>query len=164
MDKDSGFNPDASALPFSRFHTVGAVIVIGVAAALVFIFLLGVTTQPEPVFSQSYNMTATSYRDATGIEMPVSNVGDIIVRFERDGNITGFSGCNEYYSAYIMKKNRIAIIYPLHTNLTCNEPGIMEQEKSFYSDMAQATSFSTSAVGMKLFDSSGKLLIEFLKW
>lgn len=156
--------PDESSLPLARFRTIGAVIVVAIAAAFVFIFLLGVTAQPEPVFYESYNMTATSYRDATGIMMPATNAGDITVKFERGGNITGFSGCNGYYSAYLMKKDRIAIVYPLHTNLTCTDPGIMEQESAFYTDMAQATSFTTSATGMTLFDSAGKTLLVFRKW
>ncbi|MDD1702892.1 MAG: META domain-containing protein [Methanoregula sp.] len=164
MDEQTEPGPDESKLPLDRFRTIGAIIVIAIAVSFIFIFLLGLTTAQSPILKQSSNLTAVTYRDATGIEIPVSNAGDITVRFERNGNISGFSGCNEFISAYLVNKQQIAIVYPIHTNETCTDPGIMEQETMFYRDMAQATSFKTSAVGMTLYNGEGKILIEFQKW
>ncbi|MFA7694700.1 MAG: hypothetical protein WCX63_04105, partial [Methanoregula sp.] len=91
---------ETSGTPPDRFKTLAGIALMAIAVILVLVFLFGLTSQPATLRS-SPNWTLVSYRDATGILIPVINTGDITARFERGGNITGFSGCNLYTAAYL---------------------------------------------------------------
>jgi len=146
----------------SPFKTFASIALIALAVILVLVFLFGLTAQPATLRSTP-NWTLVSYRDATGILIPVINAGDITARFEQTGNVTGFSGCNQYVSAYLENNKRIRITFPLHTGNVCPDAGIMQQETTYYSNLAKADSIQTGPSDITIMDSLGNTLLVFRK-
>jgi heat shock protein HslJ len=141
-----------------RFKTVAGILLIAVVVLLVFLFDL--TAQPATL-SSSPNWTLVSYRDVTGILIPVINTGDITARFERGGNVTGFSGCNQYVAAYLKSGDQMRITFPLSTSLTCTDAGIMQQEKTYYNDLAKTASIRTGPSEIDILNAKGDTLLVF---
>jgi heat shock protein HslJ len=115
------------------------------------------------ILPTSPNWTLVSYRDATGILIPVINTGDITAQFEREGNVTGFSGCNRYVAAYLLNANQIRITYPLRTSIVCTDPGIMQQEEAYFNNLAKTASLRTGPSEITLLDAQGNTLLVFRK-
>ncbi|WP_292368754.1 META domain-containing protein [Methanoregula sp. UBA64] len=132
----------------------------GIAIVVVLVFFQGMTAQPQ-VLQASPNWTLVSCRDATGILIPAINNGEVTAQFNRDGNITGFSGCNRYVAAFIKNNDRIRITYPLHTDNTCSDAGLMQQEASLYRNLAAAASVNTGPSELDLLDANGATLLKF---
>jgi len=132
----------------------------GIGIVVVLVFLQGMTSQPQ-VLQESPNWTLVSCRDTTGILIPAINSGEVTAQFGRDGNITGFSGCNRYVAAFIKNNNRIRITYPLHTETTCDDAGLMQQETDFYRNLAAAASIQSGPSELDLLDANGTTLLVF---
>ncbi len=145
-----------------RFKTVARLALIAIAVIVVLVFIFGLTSQPN-TNRESPSWTLVSYRDATGILIPVINNGDITARFGRDGNVTGFSGCNKYLSAYIENSGNIRITYPLHSTLTCPDAGVMQQESTYYDNLVKSFTVKAGPSEMTVFDVQGKTLLVFRK-
>ena len=143
-----------------RNITILIVISLFVCFGMIIIFLWGVSSGTPSVTSGS-EWTLESYTDATGILVPVITGSEITVRFGRDANITGNSGCNQYVAAYLVKGSLIAITYPISTKIACNKPGIMQQENAYIFDLSQVTSIQQSAGEMKLSDKNNKIILIF---
>jgi len=148
--------------PPDRFTTVAGIILIAIAVVLLLVFLSGLVAQPA-THPSGPNWTLVSYRDATGILIPLINTGDITARFEREGNVTGFSGCNQYVAAYLQNENQMRITNPLHTSIVCPDPGIMQQEETYFNDLAKTASLRTGPSEITLLDAQGNTLLVFRK-
>lgn len=146
--------------PRSPYTTFFLLALAGIAIVVVLVFFLGMTSQPQ-VLQESPNWTLVSCRDTTGILIPAINSGEVTAQFGRDGNITGFSGCNRYVAAFIKNNDRIRITYPLHTGYTCDDAGIMQQEADFYRNLAAAASVSTGPSELDILDTKGATLLVF---
>jgi len=146
--------------PRSPYATFFLLALAGIAIVVVLVFFLGMTSQPQ-VLQESPNWTLVSCRDTTGILIPAINSGEVTAQFGRDGNITGFSGCNRYVAAFIKNNDRIRITYPLNTGYTCDDAGIMQQEADFYRNLAEAASVSTGPSELDIFDTKGATLLVF---
>lgn len=148
--------PKTRSIPATLFTLALA----GIAIVVVLVFFQGMTAQPQ-VLQASPNWTLVSCRDATGILIPAINAGEVTAQFGRDGNITGFSGCNRYIAAFIKNNDRIRITYPLHPDTTCDDAGLMQQETAFYRNLAAAASVSTGPSELDLLDANGATLLVF---
>jgi len=146
--------------PRSMSATLFTLALAGIAIVVVLVFLQGMTAQPQ-VLQVSPNWTLVSCRDATGILIPAINAGEVTAQFGRDGNITGFSGCNRYVAAFIKNNDRIRITYPLHTDNTCEDAGLVEQETLFYRNLAAAASVSSGPSELDILDANGATLLVF---
>jgi|WetSurMetagenome_2_1015567.scaffolds.fasta_scaffold56750_4 heat shock protein HslJ len=142
------------------FKTVAGVALIVIAVVVLLVFLSNLTAQPAIVRTIP-NWTLVSYQDATGILIPVINTGDITIRFEQDGNITGFSGCNHYVAAYLENGEQMRITNPLHTSLVCPDAGIMQQEMTYYDNLAKSVSHKTGPSEIDILDAQGNTLLVF---
>lgn len=144
------------------FKTATQIAFVLIAVIVLLVFLNGLVVQPATI-RDSPNWSLVSYRDATGVLIPVINSGDITARFGRDGNVTGFSGCNQYLSAYLENGGKIRITYPLHSDLPCPDTGAMQQETEYYGNLAKAETVKTSPSDLTLFDARGNTLLVFQK-
>jgi len=145
-----------------RFKTVASIAFIVIAVVLVLVFLFGLTAQPSSLRTTP-NWTLMPYRDTTGILIPVINYGDITARFEGDSKVTGFSGCNQYVAAYLENGNQMRITYPQHTTLVCPDTGVMQQETTYYNNLAKAASQKTWPSEINILDTQGNTLLVFRK-
>ncbi|MGA2161833.1 MAG: META domain-containing protein [Methanoregula sp.] len=146
--------------PPDQFKAFARIAFIAIAVILLLVFLSGLMTQPL-VPGSTPNWTLESYRDATGVLIPVINDGDITARFENGGNITGSSGCNQYVAAYLENGKQMRIMYPLHTALTWADPGIMQQEETYYHDLEQAAMVQTGPSEIDILGAQGNTLLVF---
>jgi heat shock protein HslJ len=153
---DEAEAPKGRSIPATLFTLALA----GIAIVVVLVFFQGMTAQPQ-VLQAGPNWTLVSCRDATGILIPAINKGEVTAQFGRDGNITGFSGCNRYVAAFLKNNDRIRITYPLHTDTTCDDAGLMQQENSFYHNLAAAASVSTGPSELDIIDANGATLLIF---
>ena len=153
---------DEDGTPDTGFKTFAQVALLAIVVILLFVFLWGLTVQ-APVPGSTPNWTLVSYRDTTGILVPVINKGDITARFGQDGNVTGFSGCNPYVADFLENGKQMRITAPLHTTRTCADPGIMQQEEAYYHDLAQAASVQNGPSEIDVFDADGNTLLVFWK-
>lgn len=146
--------------PKNRYFIILAVVLTATGIILLSVFLIGIIFK-SPEVSSADTWTLVSYADETGILVPVITNANITARFERDGNMTGFSGCNMYMAAYLVNGNRMAITPPLATKTSCNGNGVMAQEKAFFSNLPRTAFIDKSPGQIRILDTNKKTLMIF---
>ncbi len=145
----------------NRFIRILAILVLAVSVVILAIFLFTISVKPPEVNQDSY-WVLESYRDSTGILIPVIDNAGITARFGGNGILSGTSGCNRYSTAYLVQGKQIAIVPPrLQTRLLCPEPGIMQQESAFLADLSSAAYLQTGGTGMKLLNNESRIILSF---
>ena len=138
-------------------------LILAVSVAILAIFLFTISVKP-PVVTQDSFWVLESYRDSTGILIPVIDNAGITARFGGDGILSGTSGCNRYSAAYLVQGKQIAIVPPrLQTQLLCPTPGIMQQESAFLADLSSASYLQTGGTGMKVLNNESRVILSFRK-
>ena len=67
----------------------------------------------------------------------------ISVNFGENGLVTGFAGCNDFFSTFVAVDGDITIDAPASTFRNCDfPPGVMEQETEFLAALASATTYN----------------------
>ena len=108
------------------------------------------------------NWTLKSLQDKTGVVIPAMSGTEVTARFDKDGRVSGHSGCNWYASTYTTKDYSITTTPESVTEMVCPNPGVMEQESSFLADLSAAASFRTGGTSLYLADTSGKTVLIFV--
>lgn len=148
----------------SRYVTMLAILAIALAVVLLVLFLFTLSVKPPAVPRDSY-WTLESYRDSTGILIPVIDGSGITARFGGDGMLSGTAGCNRYAAAYLVygdKGRQLAIVPPqLQTRLSCPAPGIMQQESAFLADLPYAAFLQTGGTGLKVLNNESEVILTF---
>ena len=137
-----------------------AVVFIATGIILLSVFLIGIIVK-SPEVSSANTWTLVSYTDATGILVPVITGADITARFERDGNMTGFSGCNRYLAAYLVNGEHMAITPPIATKTECTGEGVMAQEQAFFTNLPRTAFVEKSPDQVRILDKNKKTLLVF---
>jgi heat shock protein HslJ len=85
----------------------------------------------------------TSYNNGRGGAVSPILDTELTLAFLEDGNVTGSSGCNRYFGAYVVNGDSIQIGPLATTRAFCPEPaGIMDQEAEFLTALQSAATFS----------------------
>ena len=109
------------------------------------------------------NWTLKYLQDKTGVVIPaMSGSGEVTAQFDKDGRVSGHSGCNWYASAYSTKDRSITITPESVTTMLCWEPGVMEQESAYLADLSAAASFRMGGTSLYFADSSGRTVLVFV--
>lgn len=109
------------------------------------------------------NWTLRYLQDKTGVVIPaITGSGEVTARFDKDGRVSGHSGCNWYASTYTTKERSITTTPESVTTMLCREPGVMEQESAYLADLAAAASFRMGGTSLYFADSSGKTVLVFV--
>lgn len=105
-----------------------------------------------------------SYRDVTGALTPPLTGTKITAKFEQDGQLSGFAGCNTYTSSYQAGSNQSLTLGPIATTMkSCTEPiGIMDQEAHYLNSLQTAASFKTEVGQLTLQDGAGNPVAIFV--
>lgn len=135
-----------------------ALIAIVVGVVVLVIFLINFTTKPPLVVHDS-DWVLESYRDSTGVLIPVIGGTDITARFSNTGILSGRSGCNNYSAAYLIVGKQIVVSPPSQTIMHCPLPGIMQQESAFLADLPKAAFLETGGNGMKILNNQSKVIL-----
>jgi heat shock protein HslJ len=103
-----------------------------------------------------------AYVDSDGQEVPVIPGTEVTIEFE-DGRLGGSAGCNNYFGAYEVDGNQVAISGPLgSTRMMCGAPeGVMEQEQAYLAALQQAASFEATDEQLLISDSSGQVILRY---
>lgn len=143
-----------------RYVMIMVILGIAVCVVIMGLFLMNLSAKPPVVTHESY-WILESYRDSTGILLPVIDGTEITAQFGNDGNLSGTSGCNTYSAAYLIYGKQIAVTPPVSTHQSCSAPGIMQQESAFLTDLPRAAYLQTGGNGMKVLNNESKILLTF---
>lgn len=86
----------------------------------------------------------------------------ISARFEKEGIVHGFSGCNQYFATYESAHQKILASTPRRTQKSCQAPaGVEFQEKAYLTDLERVNAFSIDGEILRLTDGAGKTILIF---
>ena len=83
--------------------------------------------------------------------------------FSADGELTGFDGCNNYFTSYEVDGDSITIAPEVgQTMMACTSDELAEQAQWYYGALAAATTWSVDASGsLELRDEDGSLQVKY---
>lgn len=146
--------------PMGRnFYLVMALIGLMVFLIL-FINMPGIKASAATSLVQT-NWTLQSFTDGSGKLVPVENTVIITARFDREGRISGFSGCNYYSATYTIKDYSLSVTNPVITEMYCSSPGIMDQESAYMADLVNAYEIRIRDTNLNIYDSTGKVCLVY---
>ena len=87
-------------------------------------------------------------------ELVSPDTGNVFVRFETDGRLTGHAGCNHFFGPYEITGDRIAIGPLGATRMACPGP-VMELETAFLSALETAHGFVRDGTRLEFTDAHG---------
>jgi heat shock protein HslJ len=106
---------------------------------------------------------ATGYRNAvrTGFVSVLAGT-ELTATFDRDGTVSGSTGCNEYSGSYTVTDSNITIGPLEATERACTEPdGVMEQEAGYLNALQSAETFRLDAGTLVLLDNENADAVRF---
>lgn len=83
--------------------------------------------------------------------------GDLFVRFEAAGRLTGHGGCNDFTGSYAVSSSWLVIGPPVTGYLTCAAP-VMALESGFLQALARTRGFTREGTRLELRDGQGNPL------
>lgn len=109
------------------------------------------------------NWTATAYYDGSTMATTLAGTA-LTAAFGAGGSLNGSGGCNSYSSSYAVDGSSLSIGAIGSSQLLCTEPeGIMEQESAYFAALESAAGFSMEAGQLYLQNSSGVVIVEFIR-
>ncbi len=95
---------------------------------------------PDPLAGTRWDVV--NYNNGQGALVTLLDGSRIALDFSTDRQVSGNSGCNNFFTSYQLNNNSITIGRPATTSLSCAEPeGVMEQEAEFLASLEQAATF-----------------------
>ena len=85
----------------------------------------------------------------------------MLVHFSPDGKISGNGGCNQFFGAYTVSGDHIAIGSIASTRKGC--PGLIGVEAAFLATLQAAKSFVQEGSTLTLYDAAGTKLAQFVR-
>jgi heat shock protein HslJ len=81
--------------------------------------------------------------------------------FGKDGNLTGFAGCNDYNASYKVAASKVSIGPVATTRKSCEEPaGVGEQEAAYLAAVQTAATYRVEGSQLELRTADGALAVE----
>ncbi len=87
--------------------------------------------------------------------------GDIYAVFDNQGRLSGFSGCNRYYSSYSLEGKKLRLSPIITTRKNCLPDEVMTTEAGYLSAMDKVRSFLIRERQLTLFGADGIRLAVF---
>jgi heat shock protein HslJ len=120
-------------------------------------------------FSPAPEMTIVGSWQATGINNGADAVvtsdvtPEITAEFSPDGDLTGFDGCNRYFTTYQVDGESIAIDGAIaSTKMACASDELTEQAQWYLAALVNAATWSVEAAGgLELRDAAGALQVSY---
>lgn len=88
---------------------------------------------------------------------------EITAEYSADGDLTGFDGCNDYFTTYEVDGDAIVISEAIgSTRMACASDELAEQAQWYYGALASAATWSVDAAGkLELRDADGSLQVSY---
>lgn len=97
--------------------------------------------------------------NSSGVIAPLVPGSQITAEF-KDGQLSGRSGCNNYFASYQVNGNVLQISGAGGTEMFCSEPeGVMDQETAYLKTLGMAASYQISGGKLQIADASGKPIL-----
>jgi heat shock protein HslJ len=126
------------------------------AGASLAVFAAG---QPTPDLAGT-SWLVMAYDRGENATTPVISGTDLTAEFGDDGNVTGSSGCNDFFAPYTQEGASITIGAVGSTRMSCPDPdGIMQQEAQYLAALQSATSIEASGIELNLRNADGELVV-----
>jgi heat shock protein HslJ len=107
--------------------------------------------QTVTVKTNDISLVLVSYLNAQNQQVPVLPGTEITAVLGADNTMSGSAGCNTYSTTYQVNGSNVTIAPPAVGKTVCSEPpGIMEQENTYITALAQVTSFQVSGDRLEL--------------
>ena len=121
-----------------------------------------VGSAPEPDQLMTGSWALDSMALGPGAAVPVLAGTEIDATFGSTGLLTGSSGCNLYFARYTASGASLTIgLLATSKNSCSNPPGIMDQEKTYLSLLAEVAGYEFQGNQLVLVDNSGNGLLWF---
>lgn len=115
--------------------------------------------------SQSLEGSSWELLSITGYDGDLTTAKDntpITLLFDQSGNVSGYSGCNQFSGGYQVNGSEIKIGPLISTQMACLDPAsVMELESKYLSSLDAAGSFQLTNESLILQDAEGTQLLEF---
>jgi polar amino acid transport system substrate-binding protein len=109
------------------------------------------------------NWAATAYYDGSAMVTTLPGTA-MTAAFGLQGDLNGSGGCNTYSSSYVVDGSSLSIGPIGSSHALCTEPeGIMEQESAYFAALQSAASYSMEAGQLYIQNSSGVVVVEFIR-
>ena len=95
-------------------------------------------------------------------EQALQDSGNIFVRFEAEGRLSGHGGCNRFFGSYEITDDRVSVGPLGATRMACPGP-VMELEMAFMSALEQAGGFTRDGTRLVLTDKQGNAAAAFIQ-
>jgi heat shock protein HslJ len=110
---------------------------------LILIFLAGCSSTVPPEDLTETGWVLASYLDENENLAPVPQPIMATITFEKDGQITGYAGCNDYHGTYRVEGGLITLSELGSTEKYCPIPeGVMIFEKQFLTLLSETTRYN----------------------
>ncbi len=122
--------------------------------------LLTYKAQSQALAGTSWNVTAYN-NGKQGVESVLATP-KLTAAFGKDGNLTGFAGCNNYNAPYKATAPKLSIGPVASTRKECATPkGVMDQEVQYLAALHTATTYRIEGSRLELRTATGALAAEF---
>jgi heat shock protein HslJ len=106
--------------------------------------------------------TVLAYNNGKQAVVSVLATPTLTAVFGRDGNLTGFAGCNNYNATYKGTAPKISIGPVASTRKECGEPaGVMDQEGQYLAALETAATYRVDGTRLEMRTAAGALAAEF---
>jgi heat shock protein HslJ len=120
------------------------------------------TIDPTALPGSTWN--AVLFNDGGGQIVGVTGV-QITAQFGADGQLAGFSGCNDYSAGYTTGPDSNSTFGPIAaTQKACSAPAnVMEQEAQYLAALQSAVTYQIQGQQLSMQDSAGELAVQFVR-
>jgi heat shock protein HslJ len=106
---------------------------------------------------------ATGINNGAEAVVATDTTGMVTAVFGEDGSLTGFDGCNDYFTSYTLDGAAIAISPEIgSTRMACASDALSEQSQQYLTALVAATTWAVGPDGsLELRDDSGALQVSY---
>lgn len=103
----------------------------------------------------------TSYLRKDGIPVRIFDDTRILISFDKNGSISGSTGCNSYGGQYILSGNNLSFSHISVTQTTCQDQKIMETESAYIKLLKQVMMVSGQGKNLTMMDQNNSTLLSY---
>ena len=108
------------------------------------------------------NWEVIAYNNGKEAVVGVAIGTTLTASFDKDGNLSGNSGCNNYSGPYKVNGNQINIGPLASTQMYCDNPaGVMDQEAQYLAALQTASTYQIEGDRLELRTADGALAADF---
>jgi heat shock protein HslJ len=161
-DAEEDHTSESKPQPFGIAFYFALAMVGLLVLLIIFVNIPGIRSSAGVSITRT-DWTLQSYGTMTESLTPVKSGTVVTAVFDRNGTVSGSSGCNHYHANYTVSDFAITLSPPVSTKIFCSESGVMQQESDYLNDLPKAVELRISESVLILYDKYGKPVLVFSK-